>query len=73
MKNKKTYIIYKYDEFENDFQYVAEYYNLKELQEKEKNTFSLGNQNSIYYFIQDEIQDNNKLINDKYLIIKESL
>ena len=73
MKNKKSFIIYKFDEFENDFQYVAEYYSIKDLQEKEKNTISLGNQKSIYYFIQDEIKEQNRLLNDKYLIIKESL
>ena len=73
MKNKKAFIIYKFDEFENDFQYVAEYYSIKDLQEKEKNTISLGNQKSIYYFIQDEIKEQNRLLNDKYLIIKESL
>ena len=73
MKNKKAFIIYKFDEFENDFQYVAEYYSIKDLQEKEKNTISLGNQKSIYYFIQDEIKEQNRLLNVKYLIIKESL
>lgn len=74
MKNKKNvYIIYKFDEFENDFQYIAEYYNTKELQEKNKDIFTLGNAKSIYYFIQDEIKEQNRLLNDKYLIIKESL
>ena len=69
MKNKNAYIIYKYDQFNDDFNYIAEYYSIKELQEKEK--INLGNKKSIYYFIQDEIKEQNKLLNDKYLIIKE--
>lgn len=69
--NKKQYVytLYEKSDFFGDFENVAEYYDLKELQEK--NGISLGNPKSIYYFIQDEIKEQNKLLNDRFLIIKE--
>ena len=27
MKNKKAYILYKYNQFNDDFEYITEYYN----------------------------------------------
>ena len=72
MENKKAYIIYKYNQFENDYEYIKEYYNLKELQEQEK--IILQNKKSIYQFIYNKIDNNIKhLLKDKYIIIKERL
>lgn len=71
IKNKKAYIIYKYDEFKKDFTYIKEYYNLKELQEKEK--INLKNNKAIYQFIFTSIDEVKHLLNDKYIIIKEEL
>ena len=71
MKNKKAYIIYKYDEFKKDFTYIKEYYNLKELQEKEH--IKLKNNKAIYQFIFTSIDEVKHLLKDKYTIIKEDL
>ena len=70
MENKKAFILYKYDNFKNDYEYIREYYNLKELQEQERIT--LQNKKSIYQFIYNKIDNNIKhLLKDKYIIIKE--
>ena len=71
MKNKKAYIIYKYDEFKKDFTYIKEYYSIKELQEKEN--INLKNNKAIYQFIFNNIEEVKHLLNDKYVIIKEEL
>lgn len=75
MKNKRTvYILYTYNNFTNDYSQVMEYYNLKDLQEK--NDIKLENKKSIYNYIYKSIDQafeiNNKLFN-KYVIIKEVL
>ena len=71
MKNKKAYIIYQYDEFKKDFEYIKEYYSIKELQEKEN--IQLKNNKAIYQFIFNNIDEVNHLLKDKYIIIKEEL
>ena len=71
MKNKKAYIIYKYDEFKKDFTYIKEYYSIKELQEKEK--IHLKNKKAIYQFIFNNIDEVKHLLKDKYAIIKEEI
>lgn len=70
-KKKQAFILYELDEFTNDYNYIAEYYNIKELQEKEK--IQLKNHNSLYHYITNSIDNINHLLNDKYIIIKESL
>lgn len=70
-KQKKAYIIYKYDEFTKDFEYIKEYYNLRELQEKEN--IKLKNKKAIYQFIFNNIDEVKHLLKDKYVIIKEEL
>lgn len=70
-KKKQAFILYELDEFAKDFNYIAEYYSIKELQEKEK--IQLKNSNSLYHYIANSIDNINHLLNDKYIIIKESL
>ena len=76
VKNKKdvdllkdTYILYKYNKLNNDIKYIKEYFNIKDLQ-KEYNI-----KNIYQYIIKDidNIKDNFKLLNDKYIIIKDSM
>ena len=68
---KKAYIIYKYDEFTKDFEYIKEYYNLKELQEKEN--IKLKNNKAIYQFVFTSIDEVRHLLKDRYVIIKEEI
>lgn len=69
--NKKAYILYQYNDFKKDYEYIMEYYNIKELEEK--NNIKLKNDRSIYHYIKKQIQDNMQLLNDKYIIIQEDL
>ena len=71
MKKKKAYILYEYNNFKNDYDYIMEYYSIKEL--KEKNNIQLKNDKSIYHYISKEITDNMQLLKDKFIIIEESL
>ena len=71
MKNKKVYIVYKYNDFKNDFEYIKEYYSIKELMQNEN--ISLRHNNSIFQFIVDDIEKAKHLLKDKYIIIKEEL
>jgi len=73
MKSKKAYILYQYDQFKDDFTQVMEYYNLKELKEKNKDIIQLKNDRSIYHFITSSLEDVNHLLKDKYIIIEEVL
>ena len=68
-KREEVFILYKFDEFEKDFEYVAEYFTLEELKEKQK--IKLENDRSIYHYIEKNINDVKHLLNDKYIIIKE--
>ena len=69
-KPKKVFIIYQYNEYLKDFDFIAEYFSEKELQQKQLKNVSLR---TIQRNIQTKIQDlNNNLINGKYLIIKDS-
>ena len=74
-KNKKDiYIIYSYDAFKNDYEYIREYTSIKELQEKEQDTFKLKNKKSIYHYIKNTIDaDAINLLNNKYIIIKDTI
>ena len=69
--NKKAYILYKYNQFKNDYEYIKEYYTTKEIKEDFKNT--LKNDKSIYHYITNSIENIKKLLNDNYIIIKEEL
>lgn len=71
--SKNVFILYQYNEFTNDFNNVMEYYTLKELQEKNTDIIQLKNDRSIYQYITNSIDNIKKLLNDKYIIIKEEL
>lgn len=70
MKKEKYYILYNYNEFKNDLEYIKEYNNINEIQKE----FKLKNKKSIYNYIIKNIDDKssyNNLLNNKYVIIKE--
>lgn len=73
MKNKKAYILYQYDQFKDDYTQVMEYYNLKELKEKNKDIIQLKNDRSLYQFITSSLEDVKHLLKDKYIIITENI
>ena len=73
MKEKKhAFILYNYNAFNNDLEYIKEYYTAKEIQAE----YKLKNKKSIYNYIFNNMEDalkvNNKLFN-KYIIIKEDI
>ena len=69
-KQQKAYIIYKYNKFKNDFEYIKEYYKLEEIQKD----YNINNRTSIYQYISKNIEKLKKcLLNDRYIIIEETL
>ena len=66
--NKKQYafIIYEYDQFQDDFKYVKEYYNTKEIQQE----YNIEN---VRQYTTRTIEKIKHLINNKYIVIKEEL
>ena len=72
-KNKKNaFILYKYNNFNNDYEYIQEYYNINDL--IKDNNIQLNNKRSIYHYIKKEIGDNiGHLLKDKYIIINEKI
>lgn len=71
MQNKKVFILYNYDRFNNDYKFIKEYQTLDEL--KKDNNIILKNKNSIYHFIYKAISDNMHLLKDKYIIIQDTI
>jgi hypothetical protein len=71
MNNKKVYILYKYNKFKSDLEYIKEYYNKKEI--LEDNIIKLKNKYSLNQYIFARIEDIKKILNDKYIIIVEDL
>ena len=70
MKRKKeAFILYNYNKFTNDYEYLKEYYDINDL--IKDNNIELENKRSIYHFIKKGIVDNMHLLKDKYIIIKE--
>lgn len=69
MNNKKAYIVYNYDEFNKDYNFIKEYYNINELMQD----FKLNNKKSVYHYIYNNIEDVklDNLLNHQYIIIKE--
>lgn len=65
-KKQYAFIVYKYDEFNNDFEYVKEYYNTKEIQED----FKIEN---VRQYTTKTIEKIKHLINNKYIVIKEEI
>lgn len=77
MKTKKTaFILYEYDQFNNDYSQVMEYYSINELCENNADILKIerGTRNKhLYQYISKDIEHVKRLINDRYLIIKEDL
>ena len=70
MKKEKYYILYNYNKFNNDLEYIKEYNNISDIQKE----FKLKNKKSIYNYIIKNIEDSSSfynLLNNKYVIIKE--
>lgn len=70
MKNKKAFILYEYDQMKDDYTFIAEYYNIKELQQK--NNINI-HAKTIYKYITTNIDDIKSKIQNKYIIIKEDI
>ena len=66
--NKKNYafIVYRYNEFKNDYEYIKEYYNTKEIEKDYKI-------NNIRQYTTKTIENIKHLINNKYIVIKEEV
>ena len=73
MRNKKqdAYILYTYNKYNNDYEYLKEYYSINEL--IKDNNIQLQNKRSIYHYIKKEICDNMHLLKDRYIIINEKI
>lgn len=77
MNNKKTaFILYEFDKFNNDFKQIMEYYSINDLYENNTDILKIkrGTRNKhLYQYISKDLDNIKKLINDKYLIIKEDI
>lgn len=70
--SKKAYILYRYNEFKNDFQYITEYYNTKDI----KNDLEISNYRDYTYKSISKLktkEDIKHLLKGKYIIVKESI
>lgn len=65
---KNIYIIYKLDKINNDLQYIKEYEDIKEIQKE----YNIKNAYQYQANDIDKIEDN-KLLNDRYIIFKENI
>lgn len=65
-KKQYAFIVYKYNEFKNDFEYVKEYYNTKDIQKE----YNIEN---VRQYTTKTIEKIKHLINNKYIVIKEEL
>ena len=66
--NKKNYafIVYRYNEFKNDFEYIKEYYNTHDIEKD----YKIEN---VRQYTTNTIEKVKHLINNKYIVIKEEL
>lgn len=65
-KKQYAFIVYKYNEFKNDFEYIKEYYTTKEIEKD----FNIEN---VRQYTTRTIEKVKHLINNKYIVIKEEL
>ena len=68
-QNKKAFIVYEFDKFNNDFKYIKEYYNTSDIIKD----YNLKNPVSIYHYITKNIDAVKQMLQDKYIIIEERL
>ena len=69
MKTKKAYILYQYNQFKNDYNYIKEYYNKNDIVKE----YQLKNKNSLYHYIRKSIEEKKELLKDKFVIVVESV
>ena len=67
---KHAFILYEYNDFKNDYNYIMEYQTIKQL--KHDNNFKIHDK-TIYKYITDNIDNIKSKINNKYIIIKEDI
>ena len=63
-KKQVAYIVYDYDIFKNDYEYIKEYYSARELQKD----YKIEN---VRQYAADSIDNLKHLINNRYAVIKE--
>ena len=70
MRKQKTYILYNYNKFNKDIEYLKEYQSINDLTNDFK---QLKNKKSIYQYIKRSIDNlkDIKLLNDRYIIISQ--
>ena len=66
---RQVLILYRYNDFNNDFEYIKEYYKKEEITKDLK----LKNNKSIYQYIYTSIENVKSKIDNKYIIIKEDI
>lgn len=67
MSNKKTLILYQYNKFNNDLQYIKEYYNKKDIE----NDFNIKKDSIYQYIVKDieKITRDTKKIENSYILM----
>lgn len=65
-KKQYAFIVYRYNDFRNDFEYIKEYYNTHEI-EKDYNI------ENVRQYTTRTIENVKHLINNKYIVIKEEI
>lgn len=73
MKQDKVYILYKYDNFKNDYIFIKEYLTKKDLKSENNKLFKLKDINNIKLYIYKHLTNKMHLLNDKYIIIEDIL
>ena len=63
-KKKYAFIVYRYEEFKNDYEYIKEYYKTADIEKDYKIM------NCRQYIVKN-IEEVKHLINNKYVIVKE--
>ena len=67
MSNKKTLILYQYNKFNNDLQYIKEYYNKKDIEDD----FNIKKDSIYQYIVKDieKITRDTKKIENSYILM----
>lgn len=68
MNNKKTLILYQYNKFNNDLQYIKEYYNKNEIEKD----FNIKVQSIRQYIVKDieTINNETKMLENSYFLMR---
>ena len=65
--NKKTYILYSYNRFNDDLEYIKEYNRKADILKDVK----LKNKYSLNHYITNSVENIKQLLNNKYIIIED--